>query len=150
MRDFLLFLHILGAGTWLGANVAQIVSSSTMGGSGGLIAAAWYRTSLTLGRYVYGPAGILIIATGIFLVTTSDGAFEFSDLFVTIGFVVVIIGIVLGITVFGRQGMAAADAAERGDTSVLQRARGRLAGFGVLDTLLVAFTIYAMVAKLGS
>lgn len=149
MRDFLLFLHILGAGTWLGANITQIVASSTMGRSGGSIAASWYRTTVFMGRFLYMPAGILVAVTGIFLVTTSD-VWGFSDVFVTIGLATVIIGIILGIAVFGRQGAIAAEAAEAGNASLLKAAAGRLAGFGALDTLLIVVTIYAMVSKLGS
>jgi Predicted integral membrane protein (DUF2269) len=149
MRNFLLFLHIVGAGTWLGANITQIVASSTMGRSGGPIAAAWYRTTIHMGRFLYTPAGILVAVTGIFLVTTSD-VWEFSDVFVTIGITTVIIGIILGIAVFGRQGAIAADAAETGNASLLKAAAGRLAGFGALDTLLIVVTIYVMVSKLGS
>jgi hypothetical protein len=149
VRTFILFLHILGAGTWLGANVTQIVASTTMGRKGGELGAAWYRTTLAMGRVLYPPAGILVAVTGIYLVVTSD-VWEFSDVFVTIGMATVVIGIVLGIAVFGRQGEIAAAAAESGNDTVFRATLARLTGFGLVDTLLVVFTIYAMVAKLGS
>lgn len=87
--------------------------------------------------------------TGILLVIDSD-SYGFGSIFVTIGFVAVVIGAVLGSTVFGPKSVAIADAIDRGDVAGANRARATTGQFGVLDTLVLVVTIYAMVFKVGA
>ncbi len=58
MRDFILFLHILAAGTWLGANIAQLVVNPVMGRIGGAPAAAWMRQTVRMGLVLYAPTAL--------------------------------------------------------------------------------------------
>jgi hypothetical protein len=62
----------------------------------------------------------------------------------------IIIGTLLGIFVFERSSVRAADAIDAGDQAGAKALRGRLAGFGILDTVLLLFTITAMVLRLGA
>jgi hypothetical protein len=102
-----------------------------------------------LSSRLYMPAAILILATGIWMVLLED-AYGFGTLFVTIGFVMIVIGALLGIFVFDRGSQQAASAIEAGDQSAVKSATGRIAAFGVLDTVLLLFTITAMVLRLGA
>jgi hypothetical protein len=77
-------------------------------------------------------------------------AYGFGTLFVTIGFVMIVVGALLGIFVFDRGSERAADAIEAGDEAASRSATGRLAAFGILDTVLLLFTITAMVLRLGA
>lgn len=149
MQNLLLILHILGAATWFGANMVQMVVNPRIGDSGPQVAASWLRTTVKLGRVLYMPAALLILASGIGLVLNSDG-YEFSDTFVSVGFLVVIVGAVLGMAVFGPTGRKAADAYESGDTQVVRASERRLAGFGILDSALVLIAIVLMVMRFGS
>jgi hypothetical protein len=79
-----------------------------------------------------------------------EEAYGFDTLFVTIGFAMIIIGTLLGIFVFERGSVRAADAIDAGEEAAAKAASGRLAGFGILDTLLLLFTITAMVLRLGA
>jgi hypothetical protein len=83
------------------------------------------------------------------MVLLSD-AYGFGTLFVTIGLAMIIIGALLGILVFDRGSQQAATAIEAGEQAAIRSATGRLAGFGVLDTVLLLFTITAMVLRLGA
>jgi hypothetical protein len=149
LRDILLVLHIAGAGTWFGANIVQAVAPSMTAKQGPEVAAGWYRVAAKLSSRLYMPASILILATGIWIVLIND-AYGFGTLFVTIGFGMILIGALLGIFVFERGSERAADAIESGDQGAAKAATGRIAAFGVLDTLLLLFTITAMVLRLGA
>ena len=149
LRDILLVLHIAGAGTWLGANIVQAVAPSMAAKQGPAAAAGWFRIAAGLSTRLYMPAAIVLLATGIWMVLIDD-AYGFGTTFVTIGFAMIIIGTLLGIFVFERGSIRAADAIDSGDQTAVRTTRGRLAGFGILDTLLLLFTITAMVLRLGA
>ena len=106
------------------------------------------RVAAKLGGRLYMPAGIVLLASGIWLVL--EGPWGFEDLFVGIGVVVVIIGAILGPVVFTPTGFKAAEAIEKGDEAGVRAAVGRITGFATLDTLLVLFAVFAMVSKLGT
>lgn len=148
MRNILLFLHIVAACAWLGANLLQVAVASMGRSEPTGFQAAWHRISAKAGKSYYMPVGILILASGILLVVTSNGAWTFEDLFVGIGVTVVIIGAILGPTVLAPSSNRAAEAFEAGDQPGAKAAMGKLSTWGLIDTLLVLIAIYAMVAKL--
>jgi hypothetical protein len=116
---------------------------------GPAVSAGWFRIAAGLSTRLYMPAAILLLATGIWMVLLTE-AYGFGTTFVTIGFAMIIIGTLLGIFVFERGSIRAADALDSGDQTAATAARGRLAGFGILDTVLLLFTITAMVLRLGA
>ena len=146
-RDVLLVLHIAGAGTWLGTNIVQAVVPGMAARQNAETAAGWYRITSKFNR-IYFPSAILVLLTGILLVL-QDGAYSFGTTFVTIGFGMIVVGALFGILVFGPGGERAAEAIESGDQSRIRSAVARLATFGTIDTLLLLFTITAMVLRLG-
>jgi uncharacterized membrane protein len=146
-RNILLVLHIGGAGTWLGANVVQAVVPPAAARLGKETLAGWYRLSSLLARRLYIPAAILILITGVLLVVENE-AYGFGTTFVTIGMVMIVVGAVLGLTVLGPGGDAAAAAVESEDESMIRSAVARLTRWGLVDTLLLLFTITAMVLRL--
>jgi len=145
--EILLVLHIAGAGTWLGANVVQAVVPPAAARAGSATLAGWYRMSSVLATRLYMPAAILILITGILLVIENE-AYGFGSIFVTIGFGMIVVGAVLGMVVFGPGGDAAAEAVESGDQTRIRSAVARLTRWGLIDTLLLLFTITAMVMRL--
>lgn len=149
LRDILLVLHIAGAGTWLGANLLQAVVPRLAGQDDSRVLAGWYRIAGRLSKPIYIPAGVTILVTGVWMVLVSD-TYSFADVFVTIGFAVIIIGAVLGSLVFDPTSSKVATALDAGDQATARQAMGKLAGFGALDTLLVLFAILVMVLRLGA
>jgi len=148
-RDILLVLHIAGAGTWLGANIVHAVAPPLAARQGSAALAGWHRISTGLNSRLYIPASITILVTGILLVLRSN-AYGFDSLFVGIGMGVIVVSSVLGIVVFGPGGERAAEAIDSGDAERARSETARLMGFGVLDTLLLLFTIIVMVLRLGA
>ncbi len=146
-RDILLILHIAGAGTWLGANVVQAVVPPAAAKAGTATLAGWYRLTSMLATRLYIPAAVVILISGVLLVLESD-AYGFGSTFVTIGFGMIVVGAVLGSVVFGPGGVAAAAAVETEDVSTIRRAVAKLTRWGLVDTLLLLFTIAVMVLRL--
>ncbi len=115
MGTFLVFIHILAVTAWLGANVTQFIVTPAMQKTGGAPAAAWMRQTVRMGTRLYSPAAVLILVTGIWMVLR-ESLYEFEQAFVTVGIFVVIVGVVLGMRVFGPGGRDVAalhDAATR-------------------------------------
>jgi len=147
LRDFLLVLHIAGAGTWLGANIVQAVAPPMAMKQGSAAASGWYRIAGRLSVVLYMPASILILFTGVLMVLQSD-VYSFGSLFVTIGLVTIVVGALFGKFVFDPVSKRAADAIDAGDSAGIKAATGRIATFGVIDTLLILVTITVMVLRL--
>ncbi len=150
MRDTLLTIHIIAAGTWLGANVVRFLLTPQLQRAGGTVAARWHRNMVGLLRTLYMPAAVLALLTGVGLVTSVDNSpYEMSDLFVSIGFLTVVVGSALGMAFFAPNGRRAADARESGDDTLAASIENKLLIGGVVDTALVIVTIAVMVGKWG-
>ena len=149
MRDTLLTLHILAAGAWFGTNVVQIAVNPTLGSKSAEVAADWHRTLVKFSRYLYMPASLIILGTGVWMVLDSD-AWEFSQAFVSIGFLAIILGAVLGMAFFAPNSRKAADALDNGDTDTARAIEQRVNIVGSLDTVVIIVTVVAMVAKWGA
>lgn len=149
MNTFLLFLHIVAVGTWLGASVAQLVLAPRFRNADNASRAAFNLGAVDMGTRLHTPAAVVILITGILLVTNSE-AFSFSDPFVSLGLVVVIAGAALGMAVFGPKGRQAAEKLLAGDVTGARALESRISVFGGLDVALLLLTIWAMVAKWGA
>jgi uncharacterized membrane protein len=149
LRTFALWLHILGGATWFGANVAQAVIGPKMMRSGDG-AAAWLRSVEKASGPLYGAASAVILITGIYLVLASDGTYSFGSVFVGIGIAVVIIGGALAGLIFGRKTKQMIALYDSGQASGAEGVYRSLGAWGVLDTLLIAFAVLAMVSKWGA
>ena len=147
LRTFALWLHILGGGTWLGGNVMQAAVSRGLISGDSNVAKRWMETVHKASGPVYGTASVVILATGIYMVLSSDGAYSFGDTFVGIGIAILIIGGALAGLVFNRQTKAALAAYDSGNAAAAAPAHRAIAMWGTIDTVLVALAVLAMVAK---
>ena len=148
--NFFLVLHILGAATWLGCNVAQAFLGGMVGSAPTEVRAWWAEGGEKLGKVVYTVAGVTILASGIIMLLGSgENGMSFGSTFVSIGFAAIIVGIALGITVFGPKNRALAAAIRSGDEAEEKKLRTTIMQFGMLDTLIVVITVFAMVYKWG-
>ena len=94
-------------------------------------------------------AGVLVLLTGIALVLESD-FIDFSEPFVGIGFLAIILGAVLGMAVFGPGSRTLAQVDPGTATPQAEAAEtSKLTTFGIVDTLVVVVTIGAMVGHWG-
>lgn len=149
MTRLLLIVHIASAAIWLGGNFTQGVLAPHFARADATAAAAWHLGTVKMLRFLYMPAAILILITGILMVAGST-VYGFGTPFVSIGFLVVIVGVVLGMAFFGPLARKAAGFYESGDTAAVRPIESRIAVLGVVDTLLVLLAVVVMVIKLGA
>jgi uncharacterized membrane protein len=109
----------------------------------------WLEAVHRMSGPLYATASVLILLTGVYLVLSSD-SFGFGTLFVGIGMAIVVIGGAMAGLVFTPQtkkAIALFSADKKAEGMALMN---RIGVFGVIDSLLVAFAILAMVAKWGA
>lgn len=148
MRETLLILHIIGVAIWLGGNIVLAFVGPRIGSAEAATRVWWAQTQGAMARVLYNVAGILVLITGVGLVIDNN-VVEFSSMFVSIGFLAVIVGAVLGMAVFGPGSRQLAAAIEEGDADAERAITARLTAFGALDSIVVVITIVAMVGKWG-
>lgn len=110
MSDVLLIIHILGAGTWIGAAAVMGFMGPRMPKVDAAFAAGWQRVIVEMGTKVFSPAAIVVLVTGFGLIGVSDDAYGYGDAFVLVGIGVVVISAFFGIRIFGPRAEKAAEA----------------------------------------
>lgn len=148
MRDTLLIIHILAAGTWIGGSLTVLFLNRRLRKSGREAGAAFMSGYGEMGRKYFPPAAVLLLLTGILLVIDSD-VFEFENAFVAIGIVVVIAGALLGSLVFDPISKEARRAHQDADAAAEDAAYRRFGRVGLLDISLLVLAVVAMVMKWG-
>lgn len=144
--------HVVFAAIWFGGSVyiEALMAGAARTKDPQVMGTVAMRVGKTNPR-LFGVAGILTLAFGIWLVADSSGPWEFSDTFVSIGFLVAIVGIIAGIAFFGPQMRKIESViAERGpmDPEVAERGN-RISMVAHVMTLLLLITMAVMVLQPG-
>lgn len=150
--EWVLLGHIVFAAIWFGGSVyiEALMAGAARTNDPQVMRTVAMRVGKTNPR-LFGISGILTLGFGIWLVLDSGSPWEFSDLFVSVGMLAAIIGIVAGIAFFGPQMKKIEEViAERGpmDPEVEQRG-ARISMVAHLMTLLLLITVVFMVIKPG-
>lgn len=149
MRDTLLIIHILAAATWIGGSASVFFLNGKLRRSGHGAGTAFMQGFEKMGRMYFPPAAGIVLLTGILLVIDSS-LYQFEHAFVVIGIAMFIVGLVLGTRVFDPLAKRAQAAHAAGDEAAVDGAYQRFAQVGALELAALAFTVVAMVTKLGS
>ena len=146
MRDTLLTIHILGAGVWIGTNVMGFIIDPRINPRASEIASDhWHRTVVGFKRYLYMPAYLILLITGVLLVTAvDDSPYEMSDTFVLIGLLAVLAGAVLGEIYVAHQSRKVAARHETGDMQAVAPIEQKL-----VDMAVIVVAVVAMVSTWG-
>ncbi len=145
MNDVLLWIHILASAVWIGAAVAVLFLAPRMA-TNAVTGQAFSTQWVEMGRKLFTPTAIVALATGIGLVISES--YSFGAAFVSIGFLAVIVGGVLGARVYAPMGRKIASAHESGDDTTSLYARMRT--LGLAELAILAFTVYAMATRIGA
>lgn len=149
MRNTLLIIHIVAVSLWLGGSVMNGLLNARLASTGDMRAqAALARVEANLGTIFYAPVAILTLLTGVGLVL-GDDAYSFGDVFVSAGFLAIIVAAVLGPTRFQPLGEQIAEAYEAGDAETGQAAAGKIAMWSALNVVLILVALVLMVVKPG-
>jgi hypothetical protein len=120
-----------------------------MAKAGGEAAIGWLRVLTDAAAKFFLPAAVVVLLSGILLVTVDD-AYDWSAPFVGIGIAVAVIGIILAWFVLRPAAQRALVAASSGDFQTAA-ANGKRAGMvGQILGILLVLTEIAMVLRLGA
>lgn len=150
--ETLKIVHILAAIAWIGgALMLSVLFARTRSASDTAGLTNLLDQSEFLGRAYFNPAGILTLVAGVWMVI--EGDFEFSEAWISIGFLGIIAGVVLGAAYYPRQIRAARSAIEGGSGLSDSGVSGPLDKLRLAtsaELLLLAFVVWAMVVKPGA
>lgn len=142
------FLHVIGAILWVGGISTLTILYSQLGrAQESTTLTTLLRVSGFAGRVIVGPAAAITLIAGI--ATAVIAGFDFGMLWITWGFMGILLSILLGATLIRSTtaGIAQVATAASLDTRRLQALQGRLAGLNVLNLLILLSTVGAMVIK---
>jgi uncharacterized membrane protein len=112
LRELLLYGHIVGAILWIGGGVMFNVLAGRMRKAGSVDRIVGVtEDSVWLGKVYYTPIALWVLVSGITLVLTSSGAYDFKDIFVVVGIAVVIGSGILGGVYYGKEAEVIAEGA---------------------------------------
>jgi len=149
ITETLLVFHVLSAATWIGASFYNAFLGPRFAAAGGPAAVAWIKAVGEAALKFFMPAAVLTLLTGIGLVL-SDDAFDWGDLFVSIGLAVVIVGALIASFALSPATRAALAAVESGDFAAAGAAGRRAANWGRAISLLLVVAVVVMVLKTGA
>lgn len=150
MRILLLTMHVIAAAAWLGGNLSQLIMTPMFERRGAEATAAWFEGCAKMAKNYYSAAAVTIMITGVLLLVGIDSPWGFEDAFVSFGFLAVIIATARGMIWFIPKAEAAAEGYATGNIEPAKRAARIIRIGAILDTGLVLFTVFSMVAKLGA
>ena len=151
MYDLAKFIHILGAIVWLGAGFTfQVLNARLSRAADHTGVAALASQGPWFGKAVFSTAAGVTLVAGIVTVVVSDGAWGFGELWVTWGFVGVVLSIVFGAVLSDRTAKRLATTVETSGPSAPQVAQlqRRLALYGTIDLLVLVSVVAAMALNL--
>ncbi|MGH8873619.1 MAG: hypothetical protein ACRDWS_16790 [Acidimicrobiia bacterium] len=147
MRDFLLFLHIVGVAGWLGGAAYAAYTYSVLAPMDPAAAGPALQRLKKVEDRFFGPSSGLVLLSGIGLVLTSE-AFGWGDAFVIIGLVAFVLTAILGATLGKRNSERLVEAGSTG-SGVVEALRSWQRGT-VWDFLILIVVIWAMITKIGA
>lgn len=147
--NILLVVHIVAVTLWLGSNISMGLGSGRAVNASAEVGAWWADVQGFLGKTVKNVAFLLLLLTGVGMILVSDEAIKFSAPFVSLGFLVVIVGGALGGMVFAPGCREIAESYRNGDAAAGKKTIDKLGMAGAAESLLVVVTIFFMVFKWG-
>ena len=150
LYEFLLFVHVLMAVTWVGGDIAiQVLSVRATRAQDPVRTASLTGDIEWMGLRVFMPASILLLIFGIW--TAHEGNWDFGQAWISIGFAAFLFTFFLGMAFLGPEsGRIKKLVEDRSfeDPEVLRRI-GRILLFSRLELVVLIVAIWAMVAKPG-
>jgi uncharacterized membrane protein len=148
--EWIILIHVLAGATLFGGQfyVEALMATAARTKDPETIMTVGGKVGPTNGR-LFTPAGVIVLITGTWIVIES--AYEFEMLFISIGFVLTIVALSIGLFLLKPGQSELGDlVAEHGMTSPEAMAKAKsLGNIGHIQTLLVTIIIIVMVLKPG-
>jgi uncharacterized membrane protein len=150
LYEFLLFVHVVMAVTWVGGDIAiQVLAIRATRAKDPARTASLTADAEWMGLRVFMPSSILLLIFGIW--AASEGNWDFGQAWISIGFAAFLFSFVLGMAFLGPEsGRIKKLVQERSyDGPEVQRRIGRVLLFSRIELVVLLVAIWAMVAKPG-
>ena len=151
LYEFLLFVHVLAVVLWVGGGTTLHVLGRRVKRAGDPERRlAFARDATWVGNRLYAPLAVVLVIGGVLLVV--EGGYEFSELWITLGFTGWTISLVLGIGFYARQERKLDELAAREGAAApaTERAIDRVQTVNALEVLMLVLVIADMVVKPGA
>jgi uncharacterized membrane protein len=145
-------IHVLAAIAWVGGGaVRQVLFAQVRSSADDQRLLNYLKEDLFLGRTFFNIAGILTLVAGIWLVLITP--WEFSEAWISIGFVGVAAGVVLGAVMYPKLLRPSVEALEAGSNhtdAAVTGPVGRLVNLTRIEMVVLLIVVWAMVFKPGA
>jgi len=148
--ELYLAVHILGAVLWVGGGVSVHILGRWVSREGDPERmVAFNRDALKLGNVFYAPLALVLIVAGVLLV--QEVGYEYTDLWITLGFVGWFFSLVVGLAFYPQQGrkIEAAIASEGATSQVAQAGISRILMVNSIEVLVLVLVVIDMAVKPG-
>jgi uncharacterized membrane protein len=147
--EFLLAVHILAAIVWLGGSIMLLSLGLSLRGADNQRRADFTRMTEKIPSILFAVASIILIIAGSLLV--DELGYDYSDTWVTLGYVGWFISFLLGVGFYGPEGKRREKAIEAGgvDSPAVTKSLNRVLTVAAIDTTIVTLVVLDMVAKPG-
>lgn len=145
--EWLKFIHVLVAVIWVGGGTFLMIMAHRAK-RGPLAHKIAMTKNADLAGRIFMVSGIIVLAMGIWMVIDTE-IYEFSQLWILIGIVGLVISALIGALFFGPQGQTLIAEYEAGSEAAGDKRLARIANVAVLDIFLLYVIVWAMVAKPG-
>jgi uncharacterized membrane protein len=148
--ELFLFLHIAMAVVWVGGGFfLQMLALRILGSKDEARVAAFAGDIEVLGLRIFTPSSVVLLLTGIGLV--SNGNWDWSEPFVTVGLLVWLASFVAGVGYLGpTSGKIKAEMGANGTSPRAQQLIGNMLRYSRIELVLLWIVVFMMVVKLGT
>lgn len=147
LTGILKLIHILAAVVWVGGGAFITMYGFRLAAAGAAERTAYARSMLFAGR-VFMIASILALAAGVWLVLAEE-LWGFDQAWISIGFLGIIVGAVLGPAFYGPQSEGIIADLEQGDTAAADARSSRIRLISSIEMVILLVVVWAMVYKPG-
>ena len=147
--EFLLAVHLLAAIVWLGGAIMLLALGLSLRGAGNQRRAEFTRMTEKIPSILFAVASIVLIVAGSLLV--NEIGYDYSDTWVTLGYVGWLISFLFGVGFYGPEGKRRDRAieAEGIDSPAVTKSLNRVLRVAAIDSTIITLVVLDMVVKPG-
>lgn len=147
LSGILKLIHIVAAIVWVGGGSFLTLYGLRLAGAEAAERTAYARSMLFAGR-VFMVTSIVALAAGVWLVLAED-LWGFDQAWISIGFLGIIVGAVLGPAFYGPQSEGIISDIEKADTAAADARSSRIRLVSSVEMVILLAVVWAMVYKPG-
>ena len=149
MADFLLTVHVLAAILWVGGSWMLLVFGYAQRGDPIERRTEFTRFTEKIGPRFFAPLSIIVILAGSFLV--DEIGYDYSDTWVTLGYVGWFLSFLIGVGFYPREGKRREELIEREGVEApgVAASLGRVLTVATVDTAIITLVVIDMTTKPG-